>query len=166
MAILGGMRPGEILALTWGCIGKEYAEVNQRLYRSEIDSPKAFRSKRRVAFPEALVRDIEEWKQTSPDVRPEGWLFPSENGEKPILKANIWRRNFHSKLSAVGLGWVNFQVMRRTHASLMNELNGDPKIVAEQLGHALDLTLNTYTQVAHQRRKQAVDLLEGSVLVN
>ena len=56
--------------------------------------------------------------------------------------------------------------MRRTHASLMNKLEVDPKVVAEQLGHTLDVNLNVYTKAGHERRKQAVDLLEGSVLVN
>jgi hypothetical protein len=48
----------------------------------------------------------------------------------------------------------------------MNELEVDPKVVAEQLGHTLDVNLNTYTKVTQKRRKQAVDLLENSVLVN
>ena len=34
------------------------------------------------------------------------------------------------RLKAVDLEWVNFQVMRRTHASFMRELKVDPKIVA------------------------------------
>ena len=41
--------------------------------------------------------------------------------------------------------------MRRTHASLRNELEVDPKVVAEQLGHTLDLNLNTYAKVAQKR---------------
>jgi hypothetical protein len=43
------------------------------------------------------------------------------------------------KLKAVGLEWANFQVMRRTHASLLNELTGDPKLVADQLGQSVDV---------------------------
>lgn len=70
------------------------------------------------------------------------------------------------RLQAVGLGWVNFQVMRRTHASLMNKLEVDPKVVAEQLGHTFDVNLNVYTKAGHNRRKQAVDMLEQSVLVH
>ena len=31
------------------------------------------------------------------------------------------------------MGWVNFQVMRRAHSSLMNDVKVDPKIVADQL---------------------------------
>lgn len=47
-----------------------------------------------------------------------------------------------------GLACVNFQVMRRTHASLMRELKVDPKIVADQLGHSVDVDLNVYTKTA------------------
>jgi integrase len=56
--------------------------------------------------------------------------------------------------------------MRRTHASLMRELDVDPKVVADQLGHTLDVNLNVYTQASLERRKQAVDALENAVLVN
>ncbi len=58
------------------------------------------------------------------------------------------------RLEAVGLGWVNFQVMRRTHASLMNKLEVDPKVVAEQLGHTLDVNLNVYTEAGHGASKR------------
>ena len=86
---------------------------------------------------------------------PEAWVFPSEKIETPIRKENLWFRSMRPRLRAVGLGWVNFQVMRRTHASLMNKLEVDPKIVAERLGHTLDVNLNVYTKAGHNRRKQA-----------
>jgi integrase len=57
-------------------------------------------------------------------------------------------------------------VLRRTHASLMRELDVDPKVVADQLGHTLDVNLNVYTQASLERRKRAVDALETAVLVN
>jgi integrase len=41
-----------------------------------------------------------------------------------------------------GTGWVNFQVLRRTHCTLMRDLKMDPKLVADQLGHTLDVNLN------------------------
>ena len=37
-------------------------------------------------------------------------------------------------------------MMKRTHSSLMNDLKVDPKIVADQLGHTLDVSQNIYTQ--------------------
>jgi integrase len=43
LAILAGMRPGEIFALTWGQIS-DHANIRQRVYRGILDSPKTFQS--------------------------------------------------------------------------------------------------------------------------
>ncbi len=50
--------------------------------------------------------------------------------------------------------------MRRTHASLMRELKVDPKVVADQLGHSVDVNLTVYSEAALGLRKEAVDALE------
>jgi hypothetical protein len=64
------------------------------------------------------------------------------NGNRPTLNAFGERFAFHqfeherSRLACflevsnqtVGLEWVNYQVMRRTHSSLMRELGADPKM--------------------------------------
>ena len=68
-----------------------------------------------------------------------------------------------AKLSEVGLEWVSFQVMRRTHSTLMNELKVDPKLVADQLGHTLDVNQNVYTVPNLARRQEAVNMLETAV---
>src|SRR5262249_23065874 len=62
-------------------------------------------------------------------------------------------------LTKVKLEWVNFQVMRRTHSSLMRELRVDPKIVADLMGHDVNVNLNVYTQTM-ESRLQAVETLE------
>jgi integrase len=83
----------------------------------------------------------------------------------PLAKDNCWRRHIQPKLSTVGLAWVNFQVMRRTHSSLLNGLGVQGKLVADQLGHSLDVNQNVYTQSTVEVRKQAVDLLERAMPV-
>jgi len=65
----------------------------------------------------------------------------------------------------VGLAWVNFQVMRRTHSTLMNNMGIEGKLVADQLGHSLDVNQNVYTQSPVQRRKDAVDQLETALVM-
>jgi integrase len=72
----------------------------------------------------------------------------------------------HPKLAAVGLGWANFLVMRRTHATLMKALGVDGKLVADQLGHSLDVNQNVYTQSPVESRMAMVNQLEQSLLVN
>lgn len=163
LAVLAGMRPGEIFALKWIHVREDHIVVEQRLHRGKIDSPKTTRSVRKVALPEGLQSLMKKWKNSSIDSDPDTWVFPSERLSAPLAKDNCWRRHVAPKLAAVGLGWVNFQVMRRTHSSLMRDNNVDPKVVADQLGHSLDVNLNVYIQTSLSLRAQAVNTLESTV---
>ena len=42
----------------------------------------------------------------------------------------------------------------------MRDLDVDPKVVADQMGHTLDVNLNVYTQTQLESRKGAVNQLE------
>jgi len=65
-------------------------------------------------------------------------------------------------LEKIKLGWVDFQVMRRTHASLMRELGVDPKVVADSMGHDVNVNLNVYTQTPIETKLEAVEVLESA----
>ena len=58
-AVLGGMRPGEIFALRRGRVTSTYANVSQRVYRGDLDTPKTHKSIRLTALSGGLVRDLE-----------------------------------------------------------------------------------------------------------
>lgn len=165
LALLAGMRPGEIFALKWGRLVAHYADIRQRVYKGDIDSPKTVTSIRKAALSEGLLNDIEAWRSLSLNSAEDGWVFPSEKLTTPLSKDNCFRRRIAPRLRAVGLSWVTFQVMRRTHSSLMNALGIDGKVVADQLGHTLDVNQNVYTQVSVERRKEALDRLEGMLRV-
>jgi len=164
LAILSGMRPGEIFALTWGQLTATYADIRQRVYRGEVDTPKTNQSVRKAALSGGLLKEIEAWKAFAVSVEPNAWVFPSER-MTPLSKDNCWRRSMFPKLDKVGLGWANFLVMRRTHATLMKALGVDGKLVADQLGHSLDVNQNVYTQSPVESRLVAVNQLEQSLLV-
>src|ERR1017187_10066612 len=70
------------------------------------------------------------------------------------------RRNIKAKLAPVGLRWVNFQVLRRTQASLSQDLKVDPKVAADQRGHTLGVAMGTYITTNNQSRLEAVTTLE------
>jgi len=164
LAILAGMRPGEIFALKWGQLTATYADIRQRVYRGTIDSPKTNQSVRKAALSEGLLREVETWREFSVETRDGAWVFPSER-MTPLSKDNCWRRSMQPKLAKAGLGWANFLVMRRTHATLMKALGVDGKLVADQLGHSLDVNQNVYTQSPVENRLVAVNQLEKSLLV-
>ena len=164
LAILAGMRPGEIFALTWERLTATYADIRQRVYRGAIDTPKTNQSLRKAALSPGLLAEIELWRLMAVDASAGAWVFPSEN-MTPLSKDNCWRRSMEPKLAKVGLGWANFLVMRRTHATLMKTLGVDGKLVADQLGHSLDVNQNVYTQSPVESRLDMVNQLEQSLLV-
>jgi hypothetical protein len=49
----------------------------------------------------------------------------------PLSRDNWWNRSARPNLEEAGLAWATFQVMRRTHATLMRQMKADPKLVAD-----------------------------------
>ncbi|HMD21706.1 MAG TPA: hypothetical protein VKH40_15375 [Alloacidobacterium sp.] len=47
----------------------------------------------------------------------------------------------------------------------MKELGVDPKWVADQLGHSLDVSQNVFTQVSVEQRLEAVQQLESALVM-
>ena len=162
-ATLAGMRPGEIFGLKWDAVKGQHCEVRMRVYRGKLDTPKTDHSVRNVALSPNLVADLYDWQARCSNTSANGWVFPSENGKTPLWRDTLWRRNILPRLKQVGLAWVNFQVMRRTHSSLMHDLEVDPKLVADQLGHTLDVNQNVYTKAALRRRQSAVQKLDEAL---
>ena len=130
------------------------------MYRGIVDTPKTEHSWRKAAIANGLLLEFIAWRAKSVDTSDGAWVFPSER-MTALSKDNCWRRSMLPELEKVGLGWANFQVMRRTHASLMKELGVDPKVVADQLGHSVDVNQNVYTQTAVDIRYAAVNQLES-----
>jgi hypothetical protein len=85
----------------------------------------------------------------------------------PIGADNMMARYIRPKLKPeqVGLGWVDYRVMPRTYSSLMNAQGIDPKVIADQQGHTVDVNLNVYTQTSMETRRDAVEAL-ASAFVN
>jgi integrase len=62
LAVIAGMRPGKIFALTWGQLTATYADIRQRVYRGRINTPKTDNSMRKAALSEGLLAEIETWR--------------------------------------------------------------------------------------------------------
>ena len=164
LAIFAGMRPGKILGLQRQHVSEDCRAVTiaQRLYRGDIDTPKTRSSKRTVAIPTKTASLMQEWMGLVAEGT-EAWVFSSENAQTPMWRDNIWYRGMKPNLKPLGLDWANFQVLRRTHASLGHEAGIDPKVAADQRGHGIGVALDVYTKVALSKRAEAAERLENSV---
>ena len=108
-----------------------------------------------AALSAGVLASVDAWRGISVDTSPDAWVFPSEKLTTPVAKDNCWRRDFLPRLKAVGLEWANFQVMLRTHSSLLKELDVDPHVRAAQMRHTVDVNENVYTLTSLKRRKNA-----------
>ena len=165
LAVVAGMRPREIFALKWGRLEAEYADIRQRIYRGDIDSPNSSYSVRWAALSDGLLSAIEDWRSLALDPASDAWVFPSEKVTTPLREDNCWQRFFKPQLDRVDLSWVNFQVMRRSHSCLLKELDVDPQVRAEQMGHTVEVNENVYTRTSLERRREAVNKLESALRV-
>jgi integrase len=125
--------------------------------------PKTHHSVRKAAITDGIWLELDQWRSSSRYKSYQSFVFPSERGTA-LSKDNVWRRNMQPALAKVGLGWANFQVMRRTHATLMRQMKADPKAVADQLGHSLDVSLNVYAQSPVSVRQPLVSELEKLII--
>ena len=163
LAVLVGMRVSEIFGLRRGRVHDDHVEILERVCRRDIDEPKSEKAERIAAITRTDLEDLMEWLTSSPDTGPDGWLFPSENLTTPIGSDNLMARNMRPQLRAVGLEWVDYRVMRRTHSSLMDELGADPKVISDQQGHGLGVHMEIYNKSSLGRRIAAVEILESAI---
>jgi len=165
LALFSGMRPGEILALQWKHVAEDHVQVVHRVYRGKLDQPKSERSKRTVALSSSTRQLIDQWRRQQGDSADlEAWVFPSAKITTPLERDSAWRWQIRPRLKTIGLEWVTFQILRRTHASRSRGAGIDPKLVADQLGHGLGVNLDVYTVAALETRQHAVEVLEASLV--
>jgi len=83
----------------------------------------------------------------------DAYVFAGETGQ-PLWRSSLLDDHIRAKLLPIGLGWVNFQVMRRTHASLGHRAKVDPKVAADQRGHGIGVSPRCLHQI-HNRGPDA-----------
>jgi integrase len=157
MAILTGMRRGELLGLQWGDIdwNSNTIFVRRSLYwaannavkegelRFEFVSPKTKRSVRAVVMSPELKRALEIHKMTCTE-SPYDLVFCNREGN-PIDPDNMVKREFHPTLVAAGLRQIRFHDLRHSYTSLLIAQGENIKFIQSQLGHSsIQTTLDRY----------------------
>lgn len=164
LAVFAGMRPGELLAIRREHVKQNgrVIEVEQRVYRGKLDTPKNGLD-RTVAVPPKTATLLWDWITNAVDADPSTYVFAGETGN-PLWRSSLLEDHIKAKLQPVGLGWVNFQVLRRTHASLGHDAKVDPKVSADQRGHGIGVAIDVYTKSTMKARASAAKRIENSVV--
>jgi integrase len=166
LAVFGGMRPGEILAIRLGNIRTHSILIDKRVHKDDIDTPKGRKGKRRsrtVPLPAEVLAEPAEWRSLLLNQSTEAYLFPSERNT-PISKDNLWRRNMLPKLQKIGIGWATFQVMRRTNASLLRKANIDDKVASRPARPRFKSELGSLFAKRSRAKNRCGESLEAEVV--
>ena len=161
-------RPSELFALRWSGfdIDRRTLTVSQTAYRGKLrDYGKTRKSLRTVHLPEGLANELWLWKQECPDPSPGAFILPNSrkrNGatKNGFIRTDNYRARVLKKLAKeLGLRKLNFQVLRRTIATLA-QTKGTVKDVQGILGHCNpNTTANVYMQTIEEGVKQTLDAI-------
>lgn len=182
LAIYGGLRKGELLALEWSDIDFENNTV--RISKSTavingeqvVKEPKTKNSKRVVSIPKHLTQRIKALKVERLKYRLSigdywqgaDWLFVQDNGKQmsyytpySAFRDALDRYNAGMKPSKQ-LPLISFHGLRHTSATLLIAGKQDAKTVAARLGHAqTSTTMNIYVHALKENDSKAVDAIEN-----
>jgi integrase len=161
-------RPSELFALRWSGFDMDARTltVSQTASKGKLrNHGKTRKSLRTVHLPEGLANELWLWKQETPDHSPDVFIFLNSrkrNGAKKngFIRTDNYRARVLKKLAEkLGLAKLNFQVLRRTIATLA-QTKGNVKDVQGILGHTkADTTVNVYMQPIEEGVKQTLDAI-------
>jgi integrase len=173
LALMTGLRRGELLGLLWEDIDLESRQLHVRraLQRTEgrlrFVEPKTKTSLRTVVLPKLAVRQLREHRKRQNKERltlGEAWqdhglVFASAVGT-PIEPRNINRR-WDELRNKAGLDWLRLHDLRHGCATFLLAAGVPARAIMEVLGHSeIGVTMNTYAHVLPQLREEAADAID------
>ncbi len=173
LAVLTGMRRGELLGLKWEDIGEreitvDHQAVYVRRAGMTLSEPKTRAGTRRVSIgPDAVAllkkhraRQAEDrLREWADDYRDQGLVFADEFGQVEVDKV-LWQAWIGIAKEA-GVEWMHLHDLRHSYATLSLAAGVPLTVVSENLGHAsIRVTADIYSHVLREVSEGAAVALE------
>jgi len=177
LAVMCGMRRGEILALRWRnvelgdnrrsiAIDESAEQTKEGIRYKEPKSGKA----RTVALSKSVTEDLRSHRARQAEeqlrlgLRPDGDSFVvaqiDGNPIQPRSLTHEWMR----LIQKTALPRIRFHDLRHTHASQMLASGVHPKIASERLGHStIGITLDLYSHVMPGMQADAAEQVDAAI---
>jgi len=175
LAIVTGMRQGELLGLMWKDIDLENGiiSVKQNLKRMiggglVLSKPKTESSLRSIRIGSDSIEVLREQKNRIENEEQEikglwiddGFVFPTKIGTAMDPSALV--KKFKLSLKRAGLSEIRFHDLRHTSASLMLNNGVDIFVASKRLGHAKpSITLDVYGHLLSSAQNEVADKMES-----
>lgn len=177
LALLCGLRRGELLGLMWDDLDLDRGTlaVRRTLSRGkggtwELGQPKTASGRRSIALPASCIAALRRHKarQNAERLRlgalwqDRDFVFTNASGGP--LHVNSLMDRFARLVARAGVPRIRFHDLRHTCATLLLAEGVHPKIVQERLGHSdISMTLNRYSHVTPGMQRQAADILDAAL---
>ncbi|MBB4064750.1 tyrosine-type recombinase/integrase [Gellertiella hungarica] len=159
LAVMCGMRRGEILALRWKDVDFANGSISVRESAEQVGTEVRYKETksgktRNVAMSVTVLEELKRHRLAQAEeqlrigLRPdeESFVVAQADGRplKPVSLTHEWTR----LLARTGLPRIRFHDLRHTHASQMLSAGVHPKVASERLGHStIGITLDLYSHV-------------------
>lgn len=174
LAIMTGMRRGEICGLQWQNVNFDNGTIQVKRQLQRINGELVLRetktagSRRPISLDDFSVAVLKEHRKKQKENR---IFFGSEYHIENLNFVCTWpdgrlidpdyiSHAFPKVLKELDLPQVRFHDLRHTSATMLLEAGIHPKIVSERLGHTdIRITLNTYSHALPDMQKEAAEKL-------
>jgi integrase len=179
VAVFTALRVSELAGLLWRNVHTDSITVEQRYCRGDWDEPKSEASRATIAVDEHVIERIQRLKSIEVLVRagkasrrykavksdgPKDLVFQSVRTGAPIRDNIVLSRHIKPAARKLAIGWVNWQVLRRSCATWMDQAQVNVKDAQGLMRHSrASTTQDVYQQVVPEAQRKAVRKLTAFV---
>jgi integrase len=179
VAVFTALRVSELAGLRWRNVHASSLTVEERYCRGNWDEPKSAASKATIPVDEHVIERIERLKVLEVVVRagrgrrrypgvkshgPDELVFQSVAKGAPMRDNAILSRHIKPAARKLEIGWVNWQVLRRSCATWMQQAGVDVKDAQGIMRHSrASTTQDVYQQLVPESQRGAVRKLSAFV---
>ena len=159
----GGMRCGELMALTWQDIlfaenAIQITKTRTRIHGNDVMTPpKTKKSIRIICMPDFVMEKIQNYRQSFYQPADTDFLFP--------CSVHVIRYAIRKASLQTGVPAIRIHDLRHSHASLLVELGFSPLLIAQRLGHEnVQTTLQIYSHLYPKKQTEVATKLEEKMV--
>jgi integrase len=147
LAVLSGLRRGELAALRQEDFTGDAVVVDESVYRGSLGDPKTPKSRRRVVVGPLVQAALREWITISRFREPKDFMFAMRRNV-PIDPHHVVARHIKPACKRAGVPVCSWHDFRHTYTTWNRRAGVPAEIVRDQLGHtSVAITLDIYSHV-------------------
>jgi integrase len=176
-AVYTGLRVSELVALRWSDIHAQSITIDERYCRGDWGAPKSAASDTTIPVNRKVIERIQRLRTLVVEVKagratrcyravksdgPDDLVFQSIQSGRPMRDNNILVRHIKPAGRKLGIGWINWLVLRRSYATWLRMVGTDPRDRQSLMRHSrFTTTAEIYEQDLPESQLRAVEKLSA-----